>query len=76
MYDSRTTFSFQVAAEIKKFFKHKTYNVAIPRNIRIAEAPSHGKPVMHYDKSSRGSLAYLELAKEFIKRNSWNGGSK
>ena len=76
MYDSRTTFSFQVAAEIKKFFKHKTYNVAIPRNIRIAEAPSHGKPVMHYDKSSRGSLAYLELAKEFIKRNSWKGGPK
>jgi len=70
MYDSRTNFSFQVTAEIKKFFKNKTYNVAIPRNIRIAEAPSHGKPVMHYDKSSRGSLAYQELAKEFIKRNS------
>ena len=70
MYDSRTTFSFQVAAEIKKFFKHKTYNVAIPRNIRIAEAPSHGKLVMQYDKSSRGALAYLELARELIKRNS------
>jgi len=69
MYDSRTTFSFQVAAEIKKYFKQKTYNVAIPRNIRLAEAPSHGKPVMHYDRSSRGSQAYLELGKEFLRRN-------
>jgi chromosome partitioning protein len=70
MYDSRTNFSSQVAAEIKKYFKQKTYNVAIPRNVRLAEAPSHGKPVMQYDRSSRGSQAYLELAKEFIKRNS------
>jgi len=69
MYDSRTTFSFQVAAEIKKYFRQKTYNIAIPRNIRLAEAPSHGKPVTAYDRSSRGSQAYLELAKEFIKRN-------
>jgi len=69
MYDSRTNFSAQVAAEIKKFYKQKTYNVAIPRNIRIAEAPSHGKPVTSYDRPSRGSLAYLELAKEFIRRN-------
>ena len=70
MYDSRTNFSFQVAAEIKKYFKQKIYNVAIPRNVRLAEAPSHGKPVMVYDRSSRGSLAYIELAKEFLKRNS------
>ena len=70
MYDSRTNFSFQVAAEIKKYFKEKTYNVAIPRNVRLAEAPSHGKPIMRYDRSSRGSVAYLELAKEFLKRNS------
>ena len=69
MYDSRTNFSSQVAAEIKKFFKQKTYNVSIPRNIRIAEAPSHGSPVMHYDRSSRGSQAYVDLAKEFLKRN-------
>jgi len=69
MYDSRTNFSAQVAAEIKKFYKQKTYNVAIPRNIRIAEAPSHGKPVTSYDRPSRGSLAYLELAKEFVRRN-------
>ena len=69
MYDSCTNFSAQVAAEIKKFYKQKTYNVAIPRNIRIAEAPSHGKPVTSYDRPSRGSLAYLELAKEFVRRN-------
>ena len=69
MYDSRTNFSSQVAAEIKKFFRQKTYNVAIPRNIRLAEAPSHGSPVMHYDRVSRGSQAYVDLAKEFLKRN-------
>jgi len=69
MYDSRTNFSAQVAAEIKKFFKHKIYTISIPRNIRIAEAPSHGTPVMNYDRSSRGSQAYLDLAKEFLKRN-------
>ena len=69
MYDSRTNFSAQVAAEIKKFFDRKVYTVSIPRNIRLAEAPSHGKPVTDYDKYSRGSLAYMELAKEVIKRN-------
>ena len=74
MYDSRTNFSSQVATEIKKFFKQKTYNVSIPRNVRLAEAPSHHEPVTKYDRTSRGTLAYLELAKEFIKRNSQNGG--
>jgi len=69
MYDSRTNFSSQVAAETKKFFKQKTYNVSIPRNVRLAEAPSHGEPVTTYDRSSRGALAYTELAKEFLKRN-------
>jgi len=70
MYDARTNFSPQVAAEIKKFFSRKVYSVSIPRSVRIAEAPSHGEPVIKYDRSSRGSLAYVELAKEFIKRNS------
>ncbi|MCL2226330.1 MAG: AAA family ATPase [Oscillospiraceae bacterium] len=70
MYDSRTNFSAQVAAEIKKYFKQKTYNVSIPRNVRIAEAPSHGSPVLQYDRASRGSQAYVDLAKEFVKRNS------
>ena len=70
MYDSRTNFSSQVAAEIKKFFNRKVYSVSIPRNIRLAEAPSHGIPVIVYDKPSRGSLAYIELAKEMLRRNS------
>lgn len=67
MYDSRTNFSSQVASEIKKFFKQKVYSVTIPRNVRLAEAPSHRKPIIEYDKFSRGSLAYIELAKELIK---------
>jgi len=70
MFDGRTNFSSQVAFEIKKYFKEKTFNIAIPRNVRLAEAPSHGKPITEYDRSSRGSLAYIELAKEIIKRNS------
>jgi len=70
MYDSRTNFSSQVAAEVKKFFRDKTYSVSIPRNVRLAEAPSHGGPVMQYDRHSRGSQSYIELAKEFLKRNS------
>ena len=69
MYDSRTNLSYQITVEIKKYFKEKTYNVAIPRSVRIAEAPSHGKPIMVYDRASRGSLTYQELAKEFIRRN-------
>jgi len=73
MYDSRTNFSSQVAAEIKKFFRQKTYNVSIPRNIRLAEAPSHGEPATKYDRSSRGALAYTELAKEFLRRNKNTG---
>jgi len=70
MFDARTNFSSQVATEIKRFFRQKTYNVVIPRNIRLSEAPSHGVPATFYDRFSRGSLAYLELAKELIKRNS------
>jgi len=69
MFDSRTNLSSQIATEIKKHFREKIYNIAIPRSVRIAEAPSHGKPVMVYDRASRGSLAYQELAKEFIKKN-------
>ena len=74
MYDSRTNLSSQIATEVKKYFKEKTYNVAIPRSIRIAEAPSHGKPIMAYDRGSRGSVTYQELAKEFLKRNNYVPG--
>ena len=69
MYDSRTNLSSQIATEIKKYFKDKTYNIAIPRSVRIAEAPSHGKPIIEYDRTSRGSITYQELGKEFVKRN-------
>jgi len=68
MYDSRTNFSEQVAAEIRKFFGNKVYKTVIPRNIRIAEAPSHGKPVIAYDRISRGSAAYIKLAAELVKQ--------
>ena len=69
MYDSRTNFSAQVAAEVKKYFKNKVYNVVIPRNIRLSEAPSHGKPAVVYDRSSKGSKAYTELASEIMDKN-------
>ncbi|MGI6029197.1 MAG: ParA family protein [Candidatus Heteroscillospira sp.] len=68
MYDSRTNFSNQVADEIRKFFGDKVYKTMIPRNVRLAEAPSHGKPVIAYDRLSKGSRAYLKLANEFLKR--------
>jgi len=76
MYDTRTNLSSQIATEIKKYFNEKTYNIAIPRSVRIAEAPSHGKPIMAYDRSSRGSQTYLDLAKEFLKRNKYSKGGK
>ena len=69
MYDTRTNLSSQVATEIKKYLKEKVYSVAILRNIRIAEAPSHGAPVLEYDKLGRGSVAYMQFAKELIKNN-------
>ncbi len=74
MFDGRTNLSAQVTAVVKKHFGDKVYKTAVPRNIRLSEAPSHGKPVMAYDFSSRGSRAYMELAEEFEKRN--RGGAQ
>jgi len=68
MYDRRTSLSAEVLTEIKKYFKEKTFEVTIPRNVRVAEAPSHGVPVGEYDKFSRGARAYRELAKEVERR--------
>lgn len=68
MYDSRTKLSEQVAAEIRQYFGERVYDTTIPRNVRLSEAPSHGKPVMAYDRLSKGTRAYLRLASEFIKR--------
>ena len=69
MYDGRTNLSMQVCEEVKKYFKDKVYSVAIPRNVRLSEAPSHGKSVIEYDGASKGAKAYLSLAEEVIKRN-------
>ena len=68
MMDSRTTLSGQVHAEIKKYFPDKIFKNNIPRNIRLAEAPSHGAPVGAYDRFSKGSRAYKALTKEIIER--------
>ena len=73
MFDGRTNLSFEVAEEVKKYFKEKVYRTAIPRNVRLSESPSHGKPVIAYDPSSRGSHAYLDLAEEIMTRSERKG---
>ncbi|MBQ6396420.1 ParA family protein [Candidatus Saccharibacteria bacterium] len=75
MYDKRTSLSAQVLQEIKTYFKDKTIETPIPRNVRIAEAPSHGAAVGEYDKFSKGAKAYKELAREVEKRTG-KGGKK
>ena len=69
MLDSRTNLGFEVVEDIRSFFKEKVYNTIIPRLVRLTEAPSHGEPIIAYDPKSRGSEAYLNLAKEVIARN-------
>jgi chromosome partitioning protein len=66
MYDDRTTLSKQVAADLRSFFGAQVFETVIPRNVRLAEAPSHGKPVMFYDIHSKGTESYLQLAKEVV----------
>lgn len=66
MYDSRTKLSTQVKDEVKKYFKEKVYNTTIPRNIRLAEAPSFGAHIFDYDNISKGAWSYRKLAKEFL----------
>ena len=73
MYDARLNLTMQVMDEVRKFFPQKVYTTAIPRNIRVSEAPSYGKPIKYYDSSSRGSEAYDNLAREFIANNNANG---
>ena len=68
MFDSRTKLSEQVEKEIRGYFGSRVYETRIPRNVRVSEAPSHGKPVIQYDRMSKGSRAYLRLASEFLKR--------
>ncbi len=70
MFDGRTNLAIQVAREVKRFFPGKVYSTVVPRNVRLSEAPSHGKPITAYDRSCRGAEAYTALAAEFLKKNS------
>ena len=69
MYDDRTNLAQQLTETLREFFKDRLFRTVIPRNIRLAEAPSHGKPVALYDPRSRGAEAYFELAAEYMERN-------
>ena len=69
MYDGRLNLTQQVVAEVKKFFPRKVFATAIPRSVRLAEAPSFGRPINYYDRSSRGAKAYAELAQEFLNKH-------
>lgn len=66
MFDGRTNLSIQVVEEVKKYFKDKVYTTVIPRNVRLAEAPSFGMPITEYDPASKGAEAYIEFAEEFL----------
>lgn len=69
MYDDRTNLTRQVAADLKEFFAEEVFRTVIPRSIRLAEAPSHGKPILLYDVRSRGSESYIKLAKEILEHD-------
>lgn len=68
MYDGRLNLTQQVVAEVKKYFPRKVFSTVIPRTVRLSEAPSFGKPVLYFDKGSKGSKAYKTLAEEVTKR--------
>jgi chromosome partitioning protein len=68
MFDERTTLTKQVASELRSHFPEKVFDTVIPRNVRLAEAPSHGQPVVLYDVRSKGAEAYIQLAKELMRR--------
>ncbi len=69
MLDARTNLGIEVSQEVRKYFKEKVYDVVIPRNIKLSEAPSEGLNIFDYDKNSQGAIAYSKLAKEVVKRN-------
>ena len=76
MYDGRTNLSMQVAEEVKRHFPGRVYATVIPRNVRLSEAPSHGKPVTAYDSLSRGAEAYQALAEEVLEKNALVGAKR
>jgi len=67
MYDPRSSLTNAVTAQLRKYFGDRVYRVSIPRNVRLAEAPSHGLPALMYDRNSKGSMAYLALAGEILR---------
>ena len=73
MFDGRANLSIQVADEVKKFFGDKLYATVIPRNVRLAEAPSYGLPITSYDPKSKGARAYMAFANEFLTAEENNG---
>ena len=73
MYDTRTNLAIQVAEEVKRYFPGKVFATVIPRNVRLSEAPSHGRPISAYDRSSRGAEAYAALAEELLRKNAGAG---
>ncbi|MBW4054237.1 MAG: ParA family protein [Proteobacteria bacterium] len=73
MYDARSNLGKDVAEEIRSHFPGQVFESVIPRNIRLAEAPSHGKPIIYYDITSRGAASYLQLAREIIERERMHG---
>lgn len=75
MFDRRNRLTFHVAKEVRTHFKGSVYDTVIPRNVRLSESPSHGKPVISYDSTSAGAVSYINLAKEFLKRQQVKGGS-
>lgn len=74
MFDSRLKLSNQIESELRKFFGEKVFTTKIFRNVKIGEAPSYGKPIISYDPNSTGALNYIELGKEFLKRNGFTAG--
>lgn len=75
MFDERTNLALAVAADLRSFYSGLVFETTIPRNVRLAEAPSHGKPVTHYDPKSRGANAYFELAKEVLAHDQTTTGT-
>jgi chromosome partitioning protein len=75
MFDSRNNLCHQVASEVRTHFKGRVFKTVVPRNVRLSESPSHGKPALLYDVNSTGARAYLELAKEVIRREASNNNS-
>ena len=73
MFDGRTNLSIQVVEEVKKHFPGEVFRSVVPRNVRLSEAPSHGKPITDYDRLCRGAEAYLSLADEILKKNAGRG---